>query len=293
MREMDRLPLLLPFDGSPAALRAVELLAAYRGAAALAPTLLNVQARPLTIWPESMLDARAVEAALLEAGEEELRPALARLAGAQGAVRLGFPADSIVREAAALGVQAIVMGTRGKGALHGFPLGSVALRVAHAAAVPTLLVKPEARLPARFGTRLKVIVGMDGSEPGLRALEQLAAWRAWLGELQVELVYVQPPLGLLARLLPPHDDLIEEWSSAAGEAAARRAREILRAAGIAHRLHLSIGEAPEEIALIAGQTGAELMVLGTRGLGAAHHALVGSVALKAAALSALPVLLVR
>ena len=290
---MDRLPLLVPFDGSPAALRAVELLAAYRGAASLAPTLLNVQSRPLTIWPEAMLDAREVEAALLEAGEEELRPALARLAGAEGAVRLGFPADSIVREAASLGVRAIVMGTRGRGPLHGFPLGSVALRVAHGASVPTLLVKPEARLPARFGARLKVIVGMDGSEPALHALAELAAWRDWLGELDVELAYVQQPLGLLARLLPPHDDVIEEWSSAAGEAAASRAREILRAAGIAHRLHLSVGDAPAEIALLAGETGAELMVLGTRGLGAAHHALIGSVALKAAALSAVPVLLAR
>jgi nucleotide-binding universal stress UspA family protein len=290
---MDRVPLLVPFDGSPAALRAVELLAAYRGPASLAPTLLNVQSRPVTIWPESVLDAREVEAALVEAGEEELRPALARLAGAEGAVRLGFPADSIAREAASLGARAIVMGTRGAGALHGFPLGSVALRVAHGASVPTLLVKPEARLPARFGVQLKVIVGMDGSEPALRALAQLAAWRDWLGELEVELVYVQPPLGLLARLLPQHDDVIREWSRAAGEAAASRAREILRAAGIEHRLHLGVGEAPAQIALLAEQTGSELMVLGTRGRGAAHHALVGSVALKAAALSAVPVLLVR
>jgi nucleotide-binding universal stress UspA family protein len=34
------------------------------------------------------------------------------------------------------------------------------------------------------------------------------------------------------------------------------------------------------------------VALGTRGLGAAHHALIGSVALKAAALSPVPVLLV-
>lgn len=38
--------------------------------------------------------------------------------------------------------------------------------------------------------------------------------------------------------------------------------------------------------------GADLVMAGTRGLGAAHHALVGSVALKAAVLSPVPVLLV-
>jgi nucleotide-binding universal stress UspA family protein len=37
----------------------------------------------------------------------------------------------------------------------------------------------------------------------------------------------------------------------------------------------------------------ELLVLGSRGLGAAHHALIGSVALNAAALAAMPVMLVK
>ena len=87
--------------------------------------------------------------------------------------------------------------------------------------------------------------------------------------------------------------MIGQWSTAAGETAAQAARELLAREGVAHHLHLTVGDAAQEIALLAGQTKSELMVLGTRGKGAAHHAFVGSVALKAAAHSPIPVLLVR
>ena len=43
---------------------------------------------------------------------------------------------------------------------------------------------------------------------------------------------------------------------------------------------------------MAGGLGSELIVMGTRGLGAVHHALIGSVALKVAHASAVPVILV-
>jgi nucleotide-binding universal stress UspA family protein len=45
--------------------------------------------------------------------------------------------------------------------------------------------------------------------------------------------------------------------------------------------------------VLAEQTQADLIAVGTRGLGAAHHALIGSVALKSAVLSPVPVLLVQ
>jgi nucleotide-binding universal stress UspA family protein len=42
----------------------------------------------------------------------------------------------------------------------------------------------------------------------------------------------------------------------------------------------------------AGVLGSELIVMGSRGLGAVHHALIGSTALKVALASAVPVILV-
>ena len=76
------LRLLIPFDGSPAALRAVELVAGYAGEARnVAATLLNVQSRPISLWPGAGLDPTAVDAALVEAGKAELAPAFSRPPG--------------------------------------------------------------------------------------------------------------------------------------------------------------------------------------------------------------------
>lgn len=271
--------ILVPFDGSPAALRAVELLAGYAGdAARFAPLLLNVQ-------PQSAGAGRAV-----------LEPALERLAAAgiaaRAEVRVGPPAPTVLSEARLTSAEAIVMGTRGQGMLHGFALGSVALRVVHGNGPPVILVKPDDRLPGGLGRRMRVLLAMDGSEPALRAAERLAAWRHWLGELEVHLVHVQRPLSVLQAALPPHDDVMRQWSPEEGEQAARQARDLFTREKLAHHLHLTVGDAALEIRTLADQTASDLVALGTRGLGAAHHALIGSVALKVAALCAVPALLV-
>jgi len=295
---MSAVKLLLPVDGSHSAARAITLVAGYRGQKSrLAPVVLNVQSRPVMLWPEASLDAPAVERALLEAGREVTEAAVRRLPELQPrpeqAVRLGLPASTILREAETRRSDLIVMGTRGHGMVHGYALGSVAMRVAHGGPTPVCLVRPETRLPVDFGRRLRVMLALDGSEPALRAAQLLVAWQDWLGELDVQIVHVQEPLTLLAAILPPNRDLIEQWSATAGQEASREAREVFAKAGIRHHLHLSAGEPFREIALLAGQTQSELLVLGTRGRGAAHHALIGSVALKAAAASEVPVLLVK
>lgn len=278
--------LLVPFDASPAAARAADFAASFDVEA----TLLNVQSRPAHLWPGAGLDPAAVDGALIEAGREALRPALERLPGARAEVRLGEAADAILRAAA--GHDAVVMGTRGAGALQGYAFGSVALRVAHGSAAPVIVVKHADRLPAEPGARLRVLLASDGSAPALRAAERLVAWRGWLGDLEVHMAYVQQPLSVLEMLLPPHDDLMEQWSTQEGRKATQEAREVFRAAAVAQHLHLTVGDPALEIGALAEQTRAELVVLGTRGLGAAHHALVGSVALKAAVRCAVPVLLV-
>ena len=288
---------LLPFDGSPAAQRAVELLAGHAGdARSFEVLLLNVQTRPVSLWPDASAFTGAIEVALLEEGRRTLEPARLRLEAAKLAVRaevrLGLPAQAIVREAKANEAQVIVMGTRGAGPMRGYAFGSVALRVAHGGAAPVLLVKPQDRLPAAFGRRVRALVAMDGSEPALRAARRLLDWRSWLGELEVQLVHVQRPLTTLQAVVPPHDDLLRQWSTEEAEQATQAARELFRRAGVPHHLHLTAGDPALEVRELAEQTSSEIVVLGTRGLGAAHHALVGSVALKAAAAAAVPVLLV-
>ncbi|MDH4094985.1 MAG: universal stress protein [Betaproteobacteria bacterium] len=293
----EKLKLVLAYDGSPASRRATELIAGYRGApGVLEVAVVNVQTRPPALWPGAGLDPAALDAALAQAGKSELAPALERLAqagiAAHGEVRFGLPAQALLDDARALGAQAIVMGTRGRGAVHGFAFGSAAMRVAHGGVAPALIVGPECALPRALGERLRVLCAVDGSEPALRAVERLLAWRAWLGELEVQLAHVQAPLTLLEKMLPPHEDALAQWRGDEGARATQAARAMLEGAGVAHELHLLSGEPAGELLRLARSAQCELLVLGTRGRGAAHHALVGSVALKAAASSPVPSLLV-
>ena len=126
----------------------------------------------------------------------------------------------------------------------------------------------------------------------LRAARRLAAWRAWLGELEVHILWVQQPLTYLETVMPPHDDVVGQWSRKDGDKATRAVVALLRREGIARRVHFSVGDPALEARSLVEDTGAELVALGTRGLGAAHHALVGSVALKAAVACPVPALLV-
>jgi nucleotide-binding universal stress UspA family protein len=290
--------LLLAFDGSPSSERALELVSSYRGpAGALRVAVVNAQERPALVGPDMPIDMCQVEDALQAAGREIISRATERLRTAglpvDGTVRLAHPAEAIAAEADARSATLLVLGTRGHGALQGFAFGSVAMRVAHSSRSPIWLVRPECALPEAFGRSLRVLLAVDGSAPSVRAARRLAAWRGWLGELDVQIAFVQQPLSFLGTVLPPHDDVIGEWSTRAAETAAKTARQIFSKAGIAHHLHITVGDTAEEIAHLAAHTGAELVALGTRGLGAAHHALIGSVALKSAAKAGVPVMLVR
>jgi len=163
--------------------------------------------------------------------------------------------------------------------------------VTHGGAAPVCLVKPDDALPPALGARVRVLVAMDGSPPALRAVERLVAWQPWLGELEVHLAFAQQPLTMLEAMLPPHDDLVRQWSTEEGTQATQRARELLEKAGVRHHVHLTAGDPALEVRMLVEHTRSELVALGTRGHGAAHHALIGSVALKAAVAVGVPVVL--
>ncbi|HZM33109.1 MAG TPA: universal stress protein [Burkholderiales bacterium] len=273
-----RTRLILAFDGSASSVRASELLAAHAQGERLETMLLNV--RPRGAEPP---------AGELEAAAERLRAAGIAV---RRQLRIGHAAPAILEEIRRQRPAAVVLGTRGAGAVHGYALGSVALRVVHKARVPALLVKERDVLPGAFGRRLRVVLATDGSAPATRAARRLATWRPWLGELEVHLLWVQQPLTYLETVMPPHDDVIGQWSRKEGDKATREAVALFKREGMTHRVHFSVGDAALEVRSLAEETPADLVALGTRGLGAAHHALVGSVALKSAVASPVPTLLV-
>lgn len=141
------LKLLLAVDGSPHAQRALGAVVRMAGQGVpLTLDLVNVR-EPFIYYgelPPYNLDEieqsqQKAQAALLESTRAEaLRQGLAL--GSTHAV-LGSPGPEIVRMASELGVDQIVMGTHGRGAMGSLFMGSVAQRVVHLSSLPVLLVR--------------------------------------------------------------------------------------------------------------------------------------------------------
>jgi nucleotide-binding universal stress UspA family protein len=131
---------LVPMDGSPSAMRALELAAAAANDAVL--LVLNVQ--------EPMPHSRFVSKAMIgEYQRQNSDEALARSRAlikrlklpARTYMAVGEPAAAIVAFAKKHRCSAIVMGSRGQGRLAGLMLGSVAAKVLYLATCPVTVVK--------------------------------------------------------------------------------------------------------------------------------------------------------
>lgn len=137
---------LVPIDGSPAALRALAYaVAELAGRSGGIVHLLNVQAPLMHAWPSKLISPDVANTELRQQGSLMLGEAQALL-GAAGvdcspAVRVGAAAEEIVAHANECGCSAIVMGTRGMGTVAGLVLGSVAQGVVRHASMPVTLVK--------------------------------------------------------------------------------------------------------------------------------------------------------
>jgi len=284
--------LVLAFDGSPAAVQAARFVAAHTGAPTRALAL-NVQAYPLRALPAAIVNDAALQGAMMELGWRELEAARAVLQGAQAeveyAVHIGYPAEIIVREARDRAAHAIVAGTRGRGGALG--LGSIASRVLHGSEFPTLLVKQDARLPAALGSRARLVIATDGSEESMRAAALVPQWLAWLGEVEAHVVHALETMPLLEKLAPAHRDSLHQESAQHAAETVRACAGALSACKAVHT-HVLAGDPATCIARLAADTGADLVVMGTRGRGARSHALFGSIAMKTVQWSAVPVLLV-
>ena len=285
--------ILLPFDRSSSSEEAIGLLEAYRGEkAGIVPILLNVQSASIEFW--SSMSAPLLENAQLEAAERIVATPRSRLAAAGypvgSQVRIGSPAAAILDVAMALKVDAILMGTRGRSGLSGF-IGSAAMRVVHGARVPVILVRDGMRLPHTMGTSLQVLLPVDGSSHSDRAAEQAVLWRRWLGISRARILHVTAPLTVLELIAPPHRDAIELWAGTTAEEKTANAKSVLWDAGQAHDVAI---EAAEDVAqaIVRHAGDFDLIIMGTRGLGAVSHALLGSVAFKVAGMSPVPVVLV-
>lgn len=256
----------------------------------LAIHLLNVQ---------RFLAKEAAEIHLEERGRRDTQAARTRLDTASLPYALhivmGQPAETILRIARELDCEAIYMGTRGMSALEGLLVGSVAYKVVHLSPLPVTLVcaaRPQGG--ERRGGALRILLAVDGSPGSDRAVRAVIGWVKRFGPAAVRVLNVQPPFLVIEELLASRQELIDHWTQKAGKEACRSARELLAAAGVAHESEIAAGDdVAEGIVRDARGSGCDLIVMGTRGTGAARGIMLGSVATKVVHLAEIPVTLVR
>ena len=134
--------ILVPVDGSPASIRAVDfaskMLVQNPGTSLVLLHVSNIPAIELA-------GTEAVQELASERSAQALKDATERCeassADFKALVRTGQTAKAIAQIAQEEDVRHIVMGTRGLGGVQGLLLGSVATQVIHLADVPITLIK--------------------------------------------------------------------------------------------------------------------------------------------------------
>lgn len=190
----------------------------------------------------------------------------------------GRAADAIIDLAERLAADLIVAGSRGLGPLRRIVLGSVSAEIVHHANLPVLIMRGgEGAWPPR-----RVVVGEDGSEEAKRA-----------GELAVGITKVFGADATLVRAYENPPEPIRGWSaedrreldrslSREEQALEERAKELGMIAGSPPEVRL-IDTEPTLAMLMVAEEGKEettLITVGSRGVGAAKRAMLGSVSAK-------------
>jgi nucleotide-binding universal stress UspA family protein len=221
-----------------------------------------------------------------------------RLAGIpyQVRVRVGSPIDVLRRVVDAEEPDMLVVGRRATGGTAALAPGSTSLGMLVEPQVPTLVV-PETGPPGRGRPTERpamrsVLVGIDGSQPSLRALD-LASDLAELsaGELVAVAAVEETPVFPLG----PATTLTSEGErDAPGRAAAMltAACEPARRRGVRVETVCRRGIAAQVLLRSASALDVDLVVVGTRGVGAPDSPLLGSVSRRIVCEADTPVLVV-
>src|SRR5215204_7092884 len=211
---------------------------------------------------------------------------------AQARLSEGGASEEIVALAEEIGAGLIEVGSRGRGRIRRLLMGSVSDAVVRHAHCPVLVVRWK---PVVFPA--KVLLATDGSEEATLAAQSAADLAARTGS-ELHVVHVGETLGpgysgyagYEEGVLPSAQEDLERQAQEALEAQVGR---IAVAEGPRAQSHLRMGRPDEEIVALGEEIGAELIVIGSRGLGGVRRALMGSVSDSVVRHAHCPVLVVR
>jgi nucleotide-binding universal stress UspA family protein len=228
-------------------------------------------------WHDLDASARSWRKTLCDLVERTWCAPLVRAPGAHRVeVRDGHPVDVLVAAAEREHAALLVVGSRGVGANPALALGSTSLRILQTARLPVLVV-PEHRKGARAAEEVRLrhlLVGVDGSEPSLAALDLAAEVTEVLGgSLSVLHVFEYvPPFPLEPP--PVGEDHTRERALELLEVSARAVRQ----RGVGVQTVIRSGDPASALLEVSDDVDVDLVVVGTRGRGGPRQLLLGSVA---------------
>jgi nucleotide-binding universal stress UspA family protein len=279
---------LIGFDGSE------DARMALRWAARIA-TELDIGLKVVQAWQypsDAILSVGRLELPSPERAEEHLEQQLRLFVEEElgaGPERIDLkvargPAAGVLLRAISADTRMAVVGSRGLGGFKGLLLGSVSRQVLEHAPCPVTVVGPTVTLePIRLET---IVVAIDGSTHAGRAL-RFAGQLTRRTNAKLVVAHAIPPtssdqreIGEPRRRLDARRDLVEEWCGP------------LREAGIDHQVLVVEGDARSALLEVAHDRDADLLVVGSRGLGPVAKLLIGSVAGSLAQHGELPVTIV-
>lgn len=277
---------LLAIDGSASSDRARDLVAGIswpegtliRVVAALEHSTELVGVPWMALPPP---DDTEIESSLIRQYQTALDEAVGVLElpgrGVESILLRGRPATAIVDEAREYHADLIVVGHRGHGQFETMLLGSVSAEVVDHAPCPVLV--------ARGSTLKSILYADDGSEGAREAGELLAGWPIFQG-LRATVISVSEVAAPWSSGMTPgmFDQVMASYTNSVQEARremaalASTSADRLSDAGLQTSIEVRDGDPAPCIVKAARELGADLVVMGTRGLTGLSRILLGSVA---------------
>jgi nucleotide-binding universal stress UspA family protein len=142
---------------------------------------------------------------------------------------------------------------------------------------------------------LKILLATDGSEHAKRTIAktiEICAAMSVPAKVHVLNVQEEPVVYGAAEIYLPYEKAVE-FVRAAGQNIVNEAADVLRNASLSPATEVAVGQVAPTIVRRAHDLGCDLIVLGTRGMGAVGNLVLGSTATKVIHMTKIPVLLVH
>lgn len=275
---------LIAYDGSAGAVQAIALAEGIdwpAGSVIRVVSVMEPTAIPVLPWSPGIADSQGIEKDMRAYIEADQATVVGRLSApnriVDAAVVLGRPASELVDQVREFAADLVIVGSRGHGAIASLLLGSVSAELVDHASCPILV--------ARRSTLARVVFATDGSETAAAAENVLTHWPIF-AELPIRVVSVADVLRPWTTGIAP-TMYTQVLNAYAEDVAQAEAEHLEIATGSAQRLidagrraeaSMVRGDAAAEIIVVAQESGADLIVVGSRGQTGLTRVVLGSVA---------------